>query len=150
MVLSRKTAVLSTSVVVLIVAAGFIRARVTLKGSLVCNGACVPDPKPEDHFLVLFAIDGTAEIRSDVDRIASDCFPEKGLDAEAAQKLLDQFDTRLKYYIAPDSQALKHEKSQGRNHYCSAARSVAVTGAPVAKYGKKWISADKIEPAALE
>jgi formylglycine-generating enzyme required for sulfatase activity len=110
----------------------------------------VPDPKPEDHFMVLFAIDGTAEIRAEVDRIANEFFPEKGLDAEAAQRLLDQFDTRLKYYIAPDSPALKDEKSQEKNHYCGAARAIAVTGAAVEKDGKKWITADKIEPAVLK
>ena len=47
--------------------------------------------------MALFAIDGTAEIRAEVDRIVNDFFPEKGLDAEAAVKLLKKFDTRLKY-----------------------------------------------------
>src|SRR3954452_9131734 len=48
------------------------RAEVTLKGSMVCNGACVPHPKAEDHAMVLFAIDGTAAIRAEVDRIMKD------------------------------------------------------------------------------
>src|SRR4029078_407087 len=78
-------------------------AEVTLKGSLVCNGACISDPKDEDHVMVIFAIDGTHEIREEVDRIVKDFYPEGGLDAEAAQKLMDQFSTRLKYYISPDS-----------------------------------------------
>src|SRR5262249_55226154 len=68
--------------------------EVTLKGSVVCNGACVPDPKKEDHGLVVFAIDGTAEIRATLERIMKDYYPDKGLDAEAAQKLMDQFSTR--------------------------------------------------------
>src|SRR5437879_3118816 len=38
--------------------------RVTLKGSMVCNGASIPDPKDADHVMVLFAIDGTREIRA--------------------------------------------------------------------------------------
>ena len=42
--------------------------RVTLKGSMVCNGACIPDPKAQDHVMVVFAIDGTREIRAEVDR----------------------------------------------------------------------------------
>jgi hypothetical protein len=80
-------------------------AEITLKGSLICNGACVPEPKAEDHVLVVFAIDGTPAIRAEVDRIVKEFYPDKGLDAEAAQKLMDQFSTRLKFYVAPDSRA---------------------------------------------
>src|SRR5262249_60790589 len=54
--------------------------EVTLKGSMVCNGACVPNPKAEDHGMVLFAIDGTAEIRAEVDKIMKDFYQDKGLD----------------------------------------------------------------------
>src|SRR5580658_3462382 len=103
MTLSRNTAVLVTGIAILIESAGFVRAEVTLKGSLVCNGACVTNPNVEDHVMALFAIEGTAEFRAEVDRIVSDFFPEQGLDAEAAVKLLEQFDTRLKYYIAPNN-----------------------------------------------
>jgi formylglycine-generating enzyme required for sulfatase activity len=150
MTLSRHTAVLVTGIAILSGSAGFVRAEVTLKGSLVCNGACVTNPKAEDHVMALFAIDGTAEIRAEVDRIVNDFFPEKGLDAEAAVKLLEQFDARLKYDIAPNSPALKDDKNRGNNHYCHAARAVAVTGAVVEKDGKKSITADKIDPAVLK
>ncbi len=34
-----------------------------------------------------------------------DCYPDKGLDADAALKLQDQFNAQLKFYIAPDSTA---------------------------------------------
>ena len=120
---SRNTAVLVTGIAILIGSAGFVRADVALKGSLVCNGACATNPKTEDHVMALFAIDGTAEIRAAVDRIVNDFFSEKGLDAETAVKLLEQFDTRLKYYIAPNSPALKHDKNRGNNHYCHAVRA---------------------------
>jgi formylglycine-generating enzyme required for sulfatase activity len=130
--------------------AGFLRAEVALKGSLVCNGACLPTPKAEDHVMTLFAIEGTAEIRAELDRIVNDFVPEQGLDADAAQKLLEQFDTRLKYYIVPDSPALKSDKNRGPNHYCHAARAVAVTGTAALKGGKKWMIANKIEPALLK
>ena len=86
MTLSRNTAVLVTGIAILFGSAGFVRAEVTLKGSLVCNGACVPDPKEEDHVMVLFAIDGTAEIRAEVDRIVKDFYPEKGLDARGGRR----------------------------------------------------------------
>jgi hypothetical protein len=150
MILFRNTAFIVTSVVIFIGSPGLLRAEVTLKGSLVCNGACVPTPKAEDHVMVLFAIDGTAEIRAEMDRIVNDFLPEQGLDAEAAQKLLEQFDTRLKYYIAPDSPALKNDKNRDKNHYCHAARAIAVSGDVVLQGEKKWITADKIEPTLLK
>jgi formylglycine-generating enzyme required for sulfatase activity len=150
MVLFQNRAVLVTGVAIFIGSAGFLRAEVTLKGSLVCNGACEPAPKAEDHVMVLFAIEGTAEIRAEVNRIVNDFLPEHGLDAKTAQKLLQQFDTRLKYYVARDSPALMNDKNQGINHYCHAARAVAVTGTAFEKGGKKWINADKIEPDLLK
>ena len=44
-------------------------AEVTIKGSVVCNGACIADPKADDHVMVVFAIDGTPEIRAEVDKM---------------------------------------------------------------------------------
>jgi hypothetical protein len=124
--------------------------EVTLKGSLVCNGACVVKPKDEDHVMVLFAIDGTAEIRAEVDKIMKEFYPDQGLDAESAEKVMDQFSARLKYYLAPDSPALKDDKNKGKNHYCQAATASAVTGVVAEKDGRKWITAAKIEPATLK
>jgi formylglycine-generating enzyme required for sulfatase activity len=125
-------------------------AEVTLRGSVVCNGACVPDPKKGDHVLVVFAIDGPPEVRAAVDRIVKDFYPDKELNAEAAQRLMDQFSARLKYYIAPDSPALKGKKDRGANHYCMPATASAVTGTIVEKDGKKWITATRIEPCKLK
>jgi hypothetical protein len=124
-------------------------AEVTLQGSVVCNGACIPDPKKEDHGLVVFAIDGTPEVRATVERIMKDYYPDKGLDAEAAQKLMDQLCTHLKYHIAPDSPALKDDRNTGDKHYCMPATTSAVTGTISEKDGKKWITANRIEPCKL-
>jgi formylglycine-generating enzyme required for sulfatase activity len=128
-------------------------AEVTLQGSMVCNGACISDPKDEDHVMVIFAIDGTHEVREEVDKIVKDFCPEDGLDADAAQKLMDQFSARLKYQISPDSPALqdlKYTKNRGKNHYCMPAAASAVTGVTSERAGKKWITATKIEPATLK
>jgi formylglycine-generating enzyme required for sulfatase activity len=126
-----------------------VGAEVTLQGSLVCNGACLPEPKAGEHVLALFAIDGTPEVRAEVERILKEHFPEQGLDSEAAQKLMDEFSLRLKYYIAPDSPALKDTKNTGAGHYCMPATASAVTGAVSEKDGKKWLTATRIEPGKL-
>jgi formylglycine-generating enzyme required for sulfatase activity len=123
---------------------------VTFKGSMVCNGACVPEPNDEDHVMVLFAIEGTAEVRAEVEKIMKELYPEVGLDADAALKVMDQFSARVKYYIASDSPALKDSKNTGKNHYCQAAAASAVTGVVAEKDGKKWITASRIEPAMLK
>jgi hypothetical protein len=122
----------------------------TLKGSMVCNGACIPEPKAEDHVMVIFAIDGSPAIRSQVEKIMKECYPAKGLDADAAQGVMDQFTGRLKYYITPESPALKDSKNVGKNHYCQGAQACAVTSVVIEKDGKKWITAVKIEPARLK
>ncbi|HWB10671.1 MAG TPA: SUMF1/EgtB/PvdO family nonheme iron enzyme [Pirellulales bacterium] len=127
-------------------------AEVTLKGSMVCNGACIQDPKGDDHTMVIFAIDGTREVREEVDGIMNDFYPDEGLDAEAAQKLMDQFSARLKFYLSPDSPALqddRYAKNRGTNHYCMPAAASAVTGVVAEREGKRWITASKIEPIRL-
>jgi formylglycine-generating enzyme required for sulfatase activity len=155
----RRRSGFAIGLVILAALAGFLRARdpspaadreVTLKGSLVCNGACIPDPITGDHVLVLFAIDGTPEIRAEVGRIIKDFYPAKGLDADAAQKLMDQFSARLKYYLAPDSPALKDAKNTGKNHYCMPALARAVTGVVTTRDGKKWINATWIAETKLK
>src|SRR5215475_3291352 len=116
MIKPQYSSALAASVVMFAALTGSNRGDVTLKGSMVCNGGCVPNPKTEDHVMVLFAIDGTAEIRTEVGRIMKDFYPDRGLDAEAAQQVMDQFSARLKFYIAPDSPALKDDKNRGKNH----------------------------------
>jgi len=125
-------------------------AEVTLQGTVVCNGACVPEPKDVAHDLVMFAIDGTEDVRAEVDRIMNELYPANGLDAETAQKLLDRFAARLKFRIAPDSPALKEIKKKGTGHYCMPAEARAVTGTVGAKDGEKWITATRIEPCRLK
>jgi formylglycine-generating enzyme required for sulfatase activity len=125
-------------------------AEVTLKGSLICNGACLPKPEPQDHALVLYVLDGTPAVRAEVDQLMAQFYPDKGLDAAAAQKLMDQFTARLRYYLAPDSPALKGGKNTGPNHYCMPATASAVTGTVVEKDGKRWLTASRIEPTKLK
>jgi formylglycine-generating enzyme required for sulfatase activity len=100
--------------------------------------------------MVVFATEGTREIRAEVDKLMKKFYPDKGLDGDAAQELMDQFSARLKYYIAPDSPALKEDKNKGKNHYCMPALAQAVTGAVTVKDGKRWITAKRMEPTRLK
>jgi formylglycine-generating enzyme required for sulfatase activity len=125
-------------------------AEVTLKGGLQCNGMCLPDPKKEDHVLVLFAVDGSAEIAARVKQILDAHYPEKGLDADAAVQLQDQWIAHLKYFISPDSPADVPDPNKGKNgHYCHASRPVAVTGRVTEKDGRKWIRATKVSDGGV-
>ncbi len=103
--------------------------------------------------MVIFAIDGTSGIRDEVDSIMKACYPDEGLDADAAQKLMDQFSARLKFYLAPKSPSLQDPKfvrNRGTNHYCMPAAASAVTGVVTEQEGKRWITATKIEPTTLK
>lgn len=126
-----------------------INRELTLQGSLLCNGACLPDPKPEDHLMVLYAIDGTPEIRTAVAKLLDDFYPDQGLNADSAARLMAEFTARLKYYLSPQSPAFPNAQSTLESHYCQPAASSAVTGQVFVKDGKKWIIASKIEPARL-
>jgi formylglycine-generating enzyme required for sulfatase activity len=102
---------------------------------------------------VLFAIDGTDDVREMLERIMKESYPDEGLDAEAAQKLMDQFSARLKFHLAPDSPALQEArfaKNVSKNHYCMPALASAVTGLVTEKDGKRWITASRIEPTKLK
>jgi Sulfatase-modifying factor enzyme 1 len=124
-------------------------STLALQGSLVCNGACLPAPKPGDHLMVLYAIDGTPEIRAEVETIMAQFYPDKGLDAEAAEKVMGEFTARLKYYISPESPALLNGKPKPENHYCQPAAPSAVVGEVIVKDGKKWLVAKSIDPVVL-
>jgi len=124
--------------------------EVTVKGALQCAGMVIPDPKPEDHnYMVIFAVDGSPGIASRVKKIMDEFYPDKGLDADAAVKLQDQFNAQLKFYIAPDSPAKPPGQNTGKGHYCSSARASAVTGILYEKDGRKWIRASRIEDTRL-
>jgi formylglycine-generating enzyme required for sulfatase activity len=124
------------------------QAEVTIRGGLQCNGMCVPDPKKDDHILCLFAVDGSPEIVQRVKKIVDELYPEKGLDAEAAQKLQDRFAAELKYYVAPDSPGAVPDPNRGKTgHYCHAAIPITLTGIVQEKDGKKWIRVTKTEPS---
>lgn len=117
---------------------------VVLKGALVCDGMNAPTAQ---HVRVVVAIDGSPSIAAVVKKIMDEFYPDKGLDADAAMKLQDQFNTRLKFYLAPDSPASPPPgmENPGPKHYCHMAFPYAVSGTIYEKDGKKWIRATRFE-----
>jgi len=134
--------------------AGAARAQengeVTIKGGLQCNGMCVPEPKKDDHVLVLFAVDGSPPIAGVVKQILDKHFPEKGLDADAAVQLQDQWIAHLKFFISPESKAEVPDPNKGKNgHYCHASRPVTLTGVLSERDGRKWIHVTKVSDGGV-
>ena len=70
--------------------------EITVKGMVLNNVHTGEDEKS----VFVYALDGTPEIRAEVDRIIAEYYPDKGLDGDAARTLQDQFTDRLKYYIS--------------------------------------------------
>jgi hypothetical protein len=121
----------------------------TIQGSLMCNGACLPDPKPSDHVMVLYAIDGTPEIRFALAKLMAELYPQRGLDADSATKFMNEFAARLKYDVLPDSPALANVDPKSTNHYCQPAKACEVSGQVIFQGGKKSIRARLITPTRL-
>ena len=146
---------LAAAALVLVALAGYACAQgaeVTIKGALQCNGATVPDPKTEDHAWVIVAVDGSPEIAAKVKEVMDNFYPEKGLDAEAAQKVHMEFDKQLKFFYDPESPAKPPpgQVNPGPKHYCHAAIPYSVTAVIYEKDGKKWFKASKMQPVGID
>ena len=89
----------------------------------------------------VYAVDGPPEVQSEFKRILDEYYPEQGLDAEAARKLLDQFTARLKYFVnGPLAEKLEKDATY------NARQMMALTGVVAEHDGRKWITASKCEP----
>jgi len=112
-------------------------AEVTLKG-MVLNDEHLGE-KAKSVFI--YAVDGPPEVKAAFDKIVAGCYPEKGMDADAARKFEDEFTARLKYFIdGPLADGLHPKVTYGARNFS------AVTGVVSEKDGKKWITASKVEP----
>jgi len=122
--------------------------EITLSGSLLCQRACVPptwDCSPTgDHTLVLFALDGTPGIRTELDSIMKEGWSGDSLNCDQAMKVAREFDRRLKYYLAPSPLVNAYHKQVEYP-----ALAVSVTGRVSERDGKRWIDVSKIAPAKL-
>lgn len=72
-------------------------------------------------------------------------YPDKGLDAEAARKVQNQFTARLKYFIdGPHADELYKKATYGARQH------TALTGTVREQDGKRWITVSKFEDTTLK
>ena len=110
------------------------RGEVTIKGMVLNNVHTGENTKS----VFVYALDGTPEIRAEVDRIMAENYPDKGLDGDAARKMQDQFTAKLKYFITgPHADELCQKATY------DARQPMALTGAITEKDGKRWITVSK-------
>ena len=118
-------------------------APVTIKGVMICSRQTDPRPDLSDHTLVLYAYDGTPEIRKDLQDILDKSYPDDGLDVARANRFQAELDKRLKYFLVPCHVARKeHHEREWNSAMCS------VTGVVLERGGKKWILPTAVEQKA--
>ena len=98
----------------------------------------------KEKAVFLLAYDGTPEVKAEFAKILADFYPEKGLDADAAVKLQDQFMTRLRYNVdGPLVEKMWKEAEW------TVRGAKAVTGTVSTRDGKRWITATAWKDAAF-
>lgn len=123
---------------------------VNIEGCLLCDWVTLPHPKTSygpppldpEHAFAIYAFDGTPEIRATAQRIIAECYPEKGLDGDAAKALQDQFTRRLKYFVSPDSPVMNDMFKTLHSYECHG-NAYALTGILSEKNDRKWIAVRK-------
>jgi hypothetical protein len=123
---------------------------VTIKGNVVCHRATMLTPwdgvsQDSDHFPVVFAFEGTPEIAATLADLMDKCWPPQGLDVEAAQKLQDEWSSRLAYYVAPGplTDEIHKEIEWG-------SQILALSGVLYEKDGRKWIAVSEYEQTSID
>ena len=129
-----------TALIVLIFCGSLFAGEITLKGNTLSNF----HTGEKENTVLIYAFDGTPEIKAELDSILKDYFPDKGLDGDGAKKLVEQFDKRLKYYVVlgPKADELWKKVQWGSQIF-------SLTGEVEEKDGKKWMTVDKYVESKL-
>jgi hypothetical protein len=104
---------------------------VTIKG-IVLNNVHTGERKKS---VFVYALEGTAEIKGELEKLMAEHYPDKGLDAGAAKKLQDQFTARLKYFIDGS-----HADELYKKATYGARQHTALTGTIGVHDGMRWIT----------
>ena len=114
--------------------------EVTIKANVLSN--VHTGEKAKSVFLIAYA--GTPEIDAEFKKIMAEHYPDKGLDADAARKVQDEFMTRLKYSV--DGSLIDELWKKTR----WTMRSVqAVTGVISVKNGRRTFTVSKYTPSTF-
>ena len=124
----------SSCAALLLLAAAASAAEVTIVGNVLSN--VHTGEKEKSLFILAYA--GTPEIKAEFDKIIDKFYPDKGLDADAARKLQDQFMAHLKYNISGSVADELYKTARW-----TARGPIALIGVIEEKDGKKWIAATK-------
>jgi formylglycine-generating enzyme required for sulfatase activity len=136
-------------VLAIVFCAGFVAAsgadansaEVTLKGNVLSN---IHTGEKEKSIFIL-AYSGTPEIKAEFDKIMQEFYPEKGLDADTARKLQEQFLARLTYTIdGPLADAMYKEAMW------TVRGPKAITGVISTRDGKRWLTATMWDATTIE
>jgi len=136
-----------TGLLALLVSAGYGWAQetkpvapgreVTLKANVLSN----IHTGERQRGVFIIAYDGTPEIKATFEKIMAEFYPDRGLDADAARKIQDEFMTRLKYTV--DGPLVDDLWKKTR---WTMREAQAVTGVISEKDGRKYITVSKFSP----
>ena len=96
-----------------------------------------------DHTPVVFAVEGTREIESELAKLVDTYFPTGGMSADQAQTFLDAYGARMKYTLTGDYRLLRDV----HNAVERSSLFMTLTGRPYRKNGKLFFElSDFINP----
>lgn len=116
---------------------------VTLAGVLICSRVAAAREDEGPHTPLLYAYDGTPQVRAELDRIVNTYFlDDRGLDVDRARKVQAEFDKNLRYSLA-DCHLTREDHTE--SHF--RATTVAVTGVVAERAGVKWLYPTSVKVA---
>ncbi|GEM_PF-3272227 len=108
---------------------------ITVAGVLICSRVAASREDEGLHTPLLYAYDGTPQIRSDLDRIMKTYYSDGvGLDVDRARNVQSEFDKNLRYSLTDCHLSRKHHSE---SHYRS--QMMAITGVAYEKDGARWL-----------
>ena len=116
--------------------------RIKIKGPAMCARGLSAHPDDVDHDVVMFAMDGTPEIRAKFERLMDKLYPDNGLNCDQALKFMKNIDESLKYYLVPGPLV---NRWHPQLDYPS--KILTVEGAVFERGGRRWIAPEEIETA---
>jgi formylglycine-generating enzyme required for sulfatase activity len=116
------------------------QGEITIQGVVISNYHTGGSEKA----VIVYAYGGTPEIAQQLDALMTRDFPERGLDADAARKLQRDFDSALRYFVAPGKAA---DELWEKVHWGS--QTFALTGTVTEQDGRRILTVSRYEPTQI-